>query len=65
MLELIITLLVILPIITFVTIYVIEYREISLHKKEMEIEWNRYSNESNCTGIDKDGTPIQLFNKEE
>jgi len=43
--ELIIALLVIVPIITYSTLYVIEYRDITSHKKEMDEEWIKYSNE--------------------
>ncbi len=61
MLELIITLLVIVPVIASVTIYVTELREITAHKKEMEAEWNKYINEPLCENEKKDTESVRLF----
>ncbi len=64
MLDLIITLLIIIPILTCTLLYVSEYREIALHKKEMDEEWIKYTNES-PNGMDHNGDSVQLFNREE
>ena len=64
MIDLIITLAILIPIIASVAIYVTEYRECTRLKKEIEDEWSKYSNAS-LDGTDRDGTPIQLFSKEE
>ena len=61
MLELIITLLVIVPVIVSVTIYVTELRDITSHKKEMEVEWNKYINKPLCENEKKDTESVRLF----